>query len=144
MGNCWSCFASLSGENEARPQYQAGRRYQYQEGTYPGNPDDGIPRCSIPVQKLPGLLSRIEEEMGKCPGLVYPPNHWQKGQNIVWTGFSEPISQYFQSQRINPSQDPRFSEFYVQMDQTTKDKLSTSYTLAQTTLNFMAGRRSQL
>jgi hypothetical protein len=136
MGNCWSCFASLSGENEARPQYQAGRRYPYQEGTYPGNPNDGIPRWSIPVQKLPGLLSRIEVEMEKCPGLRYPPDHKDKdtaGQPLVWTGFSEPVSQFFKLKKIDPRKE--YTEFFENMDQT----MSTSYTWAKTSLQEMAG-----
>jgi hypothetical protein len=90
---------------------------------------------SIPVKNLRPLLNRIKEEMARHPELRYHAKHLCAGQPIVWTGQSEPVSQFFKSTNIEPITDKRFSEFFVNMEQT----LSVSYTWAFTSLEEMAG-----
>ena len=69
------------------------------------------------------------------PELWYHAKHWWERRPIVWTGKSEPVSQFFKRKGIEPITDKRFSEFFVNMEQT----LSASYTWAFTSLEEMAG-----
>jgi hypothetical protein len=90
---------------------------------------------SIPVKNLRSLLNRVKEEMARHPELRYNAEHWWAGQPIVWTGQSESVSQFFKATNIEPITDKRFSEFFVNKEQT----LSVSYTWQFTSLEEMAG-----
>jgi hypothetical protein len=139
MGIFWSWLIGpfeKARQTSDSPENARSLPFQINQTSGSSSPDEDISRWSIPVNKLLPLLNRVKAEMEQCPELTYPPYHkWKAGDPLVWTGFSEPISQFFQLKRIDPRKDERFSEFYENMEQ----NLSSSYTWAHSSLQAMAG-----
>ena len=88
---------------------------------------------NIPVEKFQPLMRRLEKEFNAWVAKGSPDTKDEKGNPLVWTGFSGPIQKFFKANNIDPTKE--YAEYYTKERHT----VATSYVWSKTSLPMMAG-----